>query len=78
MSATQTLKKPICSQFLKLNSWRLHLNPCRSQVWWYTPTIPALGWVRQKDHKLEASLDYLVRSFLKKKKKKTTEINKSM
>jgi hypothetical protein len=29
--------------------------------------IPALGRVRQEDHKLEVNLDYIVRSCLKKK-----------
>jgi hypothetical protein len=38
-----------------------------SQEWWRMPVIPALGRLRQKDHKLEASLCYTVRPALKKK-----------
>jgi hypothetical protein len=39
-------------------------------VWWCTPVIPALGKLRQEDCEFQASLDYTVRSCLKKKKKK--------
>jgi hypothetical protein len=43
-----------------------------SQVWWYTPVIPALG--RQEAGEFKASLGYMARACLtKKKKKKSTE-----
>jgi hypothetical protein len=29
-----------------------------NQVWWYKPTILALGRLRQEDFKLHANLDY--------------------
>jgi hypothetical protein len=38
-------------------------------IWWYMPEIPTFGRLRQEDHKLEASLGYIVRSCLKKKGK---------
>jgi hypothetical protein len=43
-----------------------------SWVWWHTSVISALGRLRQEDHKFKASLGYIVRSWLKKKKKKTS------
>jgi hypothetical protein len=36
------------------------------QAWWCAPAIPALERLRQEDH--EASLGYIVRSFLKERK----------
>lgn len=33
-----------------------------SWVWWHMPIIPVLKRLRQKDHKLETSLGYIVRS----------------
>jgi hypothetical protein len=35
-----------------------------------TPIIPALGRLKQENHKFEASLGYIVRPMLRKKKKK--------
>jgi hypothetical protein len=35
-----------------------------SEAWWYTPVIPALRRLRQKDHKFKASLDYTIRPCL--------------
>jgi hypothetical protein len=34
-------------------------------AWWFTPIIPALRQLRQKDHKLEAKLGYIARLSLK-------------
>lgn len=34
--------------------------------WCYTPVIPKLRRLRKGDYKLEASLSYIVRSFLQK------------
>jgi hypothetical protein len=36
-------------------------------AWQYMPIIPALGRLRQEDHKLETSLGYTVSLCLKKK-----------
>jgi hypothetical protein len=36
-----------------------------SQVYWCMFVIPALGRIRKKDHEFEASLDYIVRHYLK-------------
>jgi hypothetical protein len=44
-----------------------------SQAWWHTPLIPALRRLKQKDHKFEASLGYIARPSLKKKKKVSFE-----
>jgi hypothetical protein len=32
-----------------------------SQVWWYTPFIPALGRLRQENHEFKTSLGHIVR-----------------
>jgi hypothetical protein len=32
-----------------------------SQAWWCTPVIPALGRLRQEDHKFQTSLGYTMR-----------------
>jgi hypothetical protein len=42
----------------------------RSWAWYYIPVIPTLQRLRQKDHEFMASLDYIVRMFLKKINKK--------
>jgi hypothetical protein len=39
-------------------------------VWWHKPVIPQLRRLRQKDSTFQANLDYIVRSCLRKKKKK--------
>lgn len=36
-----------------------------SQVQWHLPVIPIPGMLRQEDHKFEASLDYIAKSYLK-------------
>jgi hypothetical protein len=36
--------------------------------WWHTPVITALWRLMLEDHEFKASLDYLVRPCLKKKK----------
>jgi hypothetical protein len=38
------------------------------QAWWYTPIIPALKKLKQKDCEFEDSLDCRIRPFLKKTK----------
>lgn len=39
-------------------------------MWWCTPIIPAFRRLRQEDlHEFEASLNYIVRTCLKKKQK---------
>jgi hypothetical protein len=45
----------------------LKLQLCH--VWWYMSAIPAIGRLRQKDHKFEASLDYIVRPCHRKENK---------
>jgi hypothetical protein len=40
----------------------------KSQLWWYTPVIPALRRLKQEDYKFKASLGLTLRSYLKKKK----------
>jgi hypothetical protein len=39
-----------------------------SQVWWLTPVIPALRGLRQENQEFEASLGYIARCCLKRKK----------
>jgi hypothetical protein len=36
---------------------------------WYTSVIPALQKLRQEDYKFKASVDYIMKPGLKKKKK---------
>ena len=44
-----------------------HGKRCGSGVWWNTPVIPALEWLRPENHgKLEISLGYTERLCLKK------------
>jgi hypothetical protein len=42
------------------------LNVPRSQVWWYTPVIPALVGLRQEESECEAILGYVAKPSLKK------------
>jgi hypothetical protein len=43
-----------------------------SQAGWFISIIIALGRQRQKNHELEASLDYIARAYFKKTKKEIT------
>jgi hypothetical protein len=49
-----------------------------AQVWWYTPVISALGRLRQEDCESKASLEYIVRPYLKKKKKKKSQLEQNI
>jgi hypothetical protein len=42
-------------------------------AWWHSPTIPALGRLRQEDPKFQVSQSYKVRPYLIKWKSKTTK-----
>jgi hypothetical protein len=44
-----------------------HLN--QNRVWWQMPVVSALGRLRQEDHEFQASLGYIARPHVKKKKK---------
>jgi hypothetical protein len=39
-----------------------------SQVWWYPPVNTNYGWLRQEDHEFKASLNFIARHCIKKKK----------
>lgn len=61
MAVCKHLSFPTCS----LNFLPWLLIPQSDQLWWGTPPIPALGWLRQKDHLLRLRpLDYRVRHSL--------------
>jgi hypothetical protein len=45
-------------------------SACWSWVWWHMPIIPGVGKLRQEAYEFKASLNYIERPFLKKKKKK--------
>lgn len=38
-----------------------HVKQNNSQVWYFAPVTPALGKLEQEDHKLKASLQYVMR-----------------
>jgi hypothetical protein len=46
-----------------------------SQASWHTPAIPALKR-REENHEFKASLDYIMKLWLKKKKKKKVQERK--
>jgi hypothetical protein len=46
-----------------------------SQVCWYTPVIPGLGWLRQEDQEFEANMD-LQNETLSQKQKQTNKKNR--
>jgi hypothetical protein len=39
-----------------------------SQIWWHIPAIPVFGRLRQEDHELGDSEEYIARTYLKRKK----------
>jgi hypothetical protein len=43
-----------------------------SQAWWHIPVIPALGRLRQKHQKFEASVGYISKSLSQKNPKTNT------
>jgi hypothetical protein len=45
-----------------------HRIPKLDQTWWYMPVIPALRKLKKEDLQFEASLGYVARHHLKKKK----------
>jgi hypothetical protein len=51
----------------KVAGYTVYKNTWRNQVWWCTPVIPALRRLRQEDHELKASLNYIMSFCLKKK-----------
>lgn len=42
-----------------------HVKQNNSQVWYFAPVILALGKLEQEDHKLKASLQYVMRPSFK-------------
>jgi hypothetical protein len=64
------------ANFHMVNNKEFHLSSSSSeskpfsQAWWHTTVISALGRLRQENHKSEASLGYIAKPCLKKKKKR--------
>jgi hypothetical protein len=52
----------------KKEEWEVKKKGANRWVWWYTGIISALGRLRQNDCKFKASLAYLGRPCLKKKR----------
>jgi hypothetical protein len=65
-SVVKCLSKALC---LITNTGGEGTNSLESQIWWSTPVIPALGKLKQKVPKIEASLSYMVRLSQKSKNK---------
>jgi hypothetical protein len=48
----------------------------RMWAWWHMLAIPVFGRLRQDDQEFQASLGYLIRTCLKKRRKKSMELHK--
>jgi hypothetical protein len=57
---------------------KINLTIKHSWMWWHTPGTPAFRRLRQQDHMFKASLECIVRSCLKKKRKVLLEIKKDI
>jgi hypothetical protein len=44
-----------------------------SQVWWYTPVIPAVGRLQQEDLEFEGSLGYISKTLSQKNQKQISK-----
>jgi hypothetical protein len=52
-------------------------NNASCWAWWYIPVIPALRRLRQEDYEYEASLNYIAKFCLKKKKERKHKLSQT-